>query len=50
MAIVRDALDIQKVTLLKSDPDKYFSKDRRQPFGFSMSQSEPETTSSEQVQ
>jgi hypothetical protein len=31
---VRDALDIERVKLLMSDPDSFFTSDRRQPFGF----------------
>lgn len=41
MAVVRDAIDVQKVKLLKSDPEKYFNQARRQPFGFALSESKP---------
>lgn len=48
MAVVRDALDIQKVKLLKSDPEKYFTEGRRQPFGFAVKGSVTEEDPAEQ--
>lgn len=47
MAVVRDALDVQKVKLLKTDPEKYFNEGRRQPFGFAVQQSASDSAPSE---
>jgi hypothetical protein len=45
---VRDALDIERVKLLKTDPDSFFTQDRRQPFGFVAREMSGGTASSEQ--
>lgn len=37
MAAAKDALDIEAVKLLKTDPDKYYET-RRVPFGFALSE------------
>ena len=35
--VVGDARDAEAIKLLKSDPNAYFEKTRRQPFGFAVS-------------
>lgn len=46
---VRDALNIELVKLLMTDPDRFFTSDRRQPFGFVATASSNDTASPEQA-
>lgn len=45
--VVRDALDVEAIKLLKADPAKFFESKRRHPFGFVALSSTDETSESE---